>query len=193
MTRNVKIAGKSLDENGAEMRLPTLGGRVRSDTVRVGRLMQIFSILFSIVCLFLSACSRNPTPVASLPPQFVKASDVKSIVVAESKLQADECARLAERGGAKVIYQNEAGVLMLDKRAGELALGACGATVTDNRELPLEPFKADEQKVDLSTLLRLIPAEEIGARTFVKDHPTFDGRGTIIAVLDTGVELDVPP
>lgn len=33
-----------------------------------------------------------------------------------------------------------------------------------------------------------MPAEVIGARSFVKAHPTWDGRGVVVAILDTGVD-----
>lgn len=33
-----------------------------------------------------------------------------------------------------------------------------------------------------------MPADAIGARTFVRQHPEFDGRGLVVAVLDTGVD-----
>lgn len=34
-----------------------------------------------------------------------------------------------------------------------------------------------------------LPAEVMGARTFVRQHPQWDGRGLVIAVLDTGVDV----
>ena len=36
---------------------------------------------------------------------------------------------------------------------------------------------------------RLLDTREVGAAEFVKKHPTWDGRGAVIAVLDTGVDM----
>lgn len=37
-----------------------------------------------------------------------------------------------------------------------------------------------------------MPIEDIGTRTFLDAHPEYDGRGVIVAVLDTGVDMTVP-
>ncbi|WP_258905940.1 S8 family serine peptidase [Actinokineospora sp. UTMC 2448] len=37
-----------------------------------------------------------------------------------------------------------------------------------------------------------MPTGDIGAAQFVNDHPTWDGRGTTIAIVDSGVDLDHP-
>jgi tripeptidyl-peptidase II len=36
------------------------------------------------------------------------------------------------------------------------------------------------------------PVEDIGGRSFLAEHLTFDGRGVIVAVLDTGVDMSIP-
>jgi tripeptidyl-peptidase II len=33
-----------------------------------------------------------------------------------------------------------------------------------------------------------MPKEEIGALRLLKEHPTYDGRGCVIAIFDTGVD-----
>jgi len=44
-------------------------------------------------------------------------------------------------------------------------------------------------ELDLAALRSaLIPKREVGADTFLKEHPTWDGRGVVIAVWDTGVD-----
>ena len=37
-------------------------------------------------------------------------------------------------------------------------------------------------------MLSMIPKREIGALDFIKNNPTCDGRGVIIAIWDTGVD-----
>lgn len=39
---------------------------------------------------------------------------------------------------------------------------------------------------------QLLSTEVIGARQFIQQHPTYDGRGTVIFILDSGVDVGVP-
>ena len=48
---------------------------------------------------------------------------------------------------------------------------------------------AESNPIDIDALRSaLIPKREVGADTFINDNPTYDGRGVIIAVFDTGVD-----
>ena len=38
----------------------------------------------------------------------------------------------------------------------------------------------------------LLSTDRVAARSFIKKHPTWDGRGVVVAVLDTGVDMSVP-
>ena len=38
----------------------------------------------------------------------------------------------------------------------------------------------------------LLTTDRVGAKDFIKKHPKWDGRGVVIAVLDTGVDMSVP-
>ncbi|RKZ12665.1 hypothetical protein DRQ53_14490, partial [bacterium] len=37
-----------------------------------------------------------------------------------------------------------------------------------------------------------LPIEDIGALEFLQEHPDYDGRGVIVAVFDTGVDMTIP-
>ena len=48
---------------------------------------------------------------------------------------------------------------------------------------------AESNPIDIDVLRSaLIPKREVGADTFINNNPTYDGRGVIIAVFDTGVD-----
>jgi tripeptidyl-peptidase II len=68
----------------------------------------------------------------------------------------------------------------LAPRRGGLALSLALAL------LKVTPLGAAEQS------WTFLPIEDIGARTFLAQNPTYDGRGVIVAVLDTGVDMTVP-
>jgi hypothetical protein len=39
---------------------------------------------------------------------------------------------------------------------------------------------------------QFLTRDTVGATAFTKDHPTWDGRGVVVAILDTGVDPSVP-
>ncbi len=66
---------------------------------------------------------------------------------------------------------------------------------------PLEAVQADLTGVappepvlppQLALLAGLMPLRSIGADTFRVAHPTYDGRGVVIAILDSGIDVGVP-
>lgn len=59
----------------------------------------------------------------------------------------------------------------------------CASTIaSDNGALPT--FKMSES----TFIASLMPKQEIGAQKFLETHPTYDGRGVIIAIFDSGVD-----
>ena len=149
---------------------------------------------FLLFTAFLVSCSQ-PNP--AMEPAAVNPAKVQSIVLADTESQAATCAAELAGQGAKILYRNGMGLLFTDKAASSLSLSGCRAVAQSNAALQTTPSAAANATAatntpDLPALLRLIPAEEIGARSFVKDHPTYDGRKVIVGILDTGVELDHP-
>lgn len=130
-----------------------------------------------------------------VPPESVRPEEVKGVGVASNEDDQRACEREITASGAKILYRSETGLILIDRTAGELKLSACRMTFSGNDkvDLPRVTLSGGNSSLpDLPTLLKLIPAEEIGARTFVKNNPTFDGRGVKVGILDTGVEIDHP-
>lgn len=66
---------------------------------------------------------------------------------------------------------------------------------------PEEPVRPDHTALvrrepvfppQLALLAGLMPLRSIGADTFLVAHPTYDGRGVVIAILDSGIDVGVP-
>ncbi|MCH8938033.1 MAG: S8 family serine peptidase, partial [Gemmatimonadetes bacterium] len=63
----------------------------------------------------------------------------------------------------------------------------------DTTEEPA-PRRRSEPSVEphIANLVGLMPLSSTGADEFLREHPTFDGRGVIIGILDSGLDLDLP-
>jgi len=158
----------------------------------MGELMDQKSVFGVVSVLLISACSVKNSPPAISPPQFVTAAQVQSVGIAANESQRRIC---AEELGSTLAYSSGTGLLLANASAGDLRLNECKVAFQNNQEIavPKGPMaSARGETTDLTTLLKLIPAEEIGARTFIKNNPTFDGRNIRVAILDTGVEVDHP-
>jgi subtilisin family serine protease len=154
----------------------------------MGRTLSVF-----FLCLFLfTACSKTPDEMkSSVAPEKVDVKKVASILTTENATQLSLCRSEVLASNASILYENENGVLFTDKPVKALGLRDCQANALNNEPIKLTPGPSIKPG-ELSTLLRLIPAEEMGARSFVKANPTYDGRKVTIAILDTGIELDHP-
>jgi tripeptidyl-peptidase II len=152
---------------------------------------RIFSLVVSIVLtLLIGACSKPNTKAVTNIPQAVDQKSVKSLLIAKNASEQDACsAEIANQGG-KILYRGPNGLILTDKPASHFKLKNCKATLTDNAPIAPPPQTSKDTTLPMNAVLGLIPAEEMGARTFVKQHPTADGRGILIALLDTGVETD---
>ncbi len=156
---------------------------------------------FTIATLLIAGCSQGPQTVLSTAPTSpseVNPKQIETIFVTSSTEEQKACEQELSQLGAKVLYKGENGALFTDSPLSSLNLKDCTATALPNEKISFAKEHSDSstdepaKTPDLSTLLRLIPAEEIGARSFIKNNPTFDGRNAIVAVLDTGVEVDHP-
>ena len=150
------------------------------------KLLSCFGVL-----LLSSACSRKAEVIQT--PSGVNLTAVHHIGIAPTPEAQNICESELRAKGIAVLYSGASGLIFTEQKPAHLQ--NCSVTFEKNLDLTFgSPVAttARNQKADLPTLLRLIPAEEIGARSFVKSHPTFDGRKTLIAVLDTGVEVDHP-
>ncbi len=145
-------------------------------------------VVFVFALFLLTQCSKPTTVQKPDSPGSVDVKSVNSILTLQG--EPEKCRAAIEAQGGKVLYDNGNGLLFSDLKLDGEKLRGCEAAAVPNEKITLE--RPTENGSDLETLLRLIPAEEIGARSFVKDHPTFDGRGVTIAILDTGVEVDHP-
>src|SRR6478672_4189054 len=123
---------------------------------------------FFFLIAFIAACSKK----AETPKQAfeVEPKSVQLIGIVPSE-QLDTCRSEIGAAGAKVLYEGGSGLLMLDR---EVKLKNCDVKFQQNQKIN---FESADPKVDLPTLLRLLPAEEIGARSFIANNPDSDGRG----------------
>ncbi len=155
---------------------------------------QLRLVLCSAMALATFAACSRPTRSAR-QAESVDSAAVKSMVIADSA-DLETCKAEIQSQGAQILYEGPRGLLMMDVSPGELHLGKCNATALPNLAaapvVPISRPTKPKSEADLPTLLRLIPTEEIGAQSFMRANPTFDGRDVTVAILDTGIELDHP-
>lgn len=154
--------------------------------------MNFRNVFGSSLVLLVAACSVKTAPPV-VAPQFVTTAQVQSVGIAANESQRKTC--VAELGG-RLVYSSASGLLLASESAANLSLSECKVEFQNNQEvsIPKGPVAAaaSDEKSDLTTIMKLIPIEEIGARTFMKNNPTFDGRNIRVGILDTGVEVDHP-
>jgi subtilisin family serine protease len=145
-----------------------------------------FLFLLLSLSAFFVGCSKSPQ--TSIEPGEVQSAKVRTILQAEGAEQKRICQREVLASGGKILYANDMGLIFTDLEPESLKLSDCKAKIRTNQSLKLgvAPPKRELPRKEL------IPANEIGAWDFISRYPSYDGRGTVIAVLDTGIELDHP-
>ncbi len=81
--------------------------------------------------------------------------------------------------------------LLLTPLAAGAAPGAVRKHVTPPRKTPA-PAPPDSVGLETELLRAFLPKEDLGVDRFLGAHPNADGRGVIVAILDTGVDLHQP-
>jgi subtilisin family serine protease len=129
------------------------------------------------------------------------------IIVATKESRGDNVARALEALGATIINKDNALGYVSAEIAIERVKSASALTdveIVDLDELiAIEPPSAgaegvvpDHAATPPSSATpaenQYMPTRDIGAPQFVAAHPTWDGRGTVIGILDTGVDLYHP-
>ena len=107
--------------------------------------------------------------------------------------------------GATIRYQDSAlGYIRVDiaaDRADAVAALSGVEAVEVDEVIPLEPPTTDIEAADAEVAApgpttppqnAYMPTRDIGAPQFVAAHPTYDGRGVKIGILDTGIDLFTP-
>lgn len=104
----------------------------------------------------------------------------------------DRGAALRPVAGANTAFQVTAsGRSTATTAARVVTAGAASASLAEveSADVPSDPAPATGRTFPLEDIL---PKREIGATDFLEDNPTYDGRGTIIAIFDTGVDPGAP-
>ncbi|MEV4261681.1 S8 family serine peptidase [Kribbella sp. NPDC049584] len=134
-----------------------------------------------------------------------KGQKTVTLLVAADKGQSNEVAKqVAKLGGTVEKRTDSIGYLRVKiniDKAEDVAnvLGVKAADVDD--VIPLEdprpegtvdPIPQSPPKATTPRVNPYMPTADIGSAQFVNAHPTWDGRGTTVGILDTGVDLSHP-
>lgn len=150
----------------------------------------LFLDVFGLIAIVLCSCSGKNS--ANFDSRSVNVAKVQSLIFLDNDSDQENCIATLDKQSAKIIYKNSNSTVLTDIKSDFISTDACRGLIVQNQQHILKrPMpRVRGKRVDLPNLLKFIPAETIGARTFVTDNPRFDGRGVKIAILDTGVELD---
>jgi len=128
-----------------------------------------------------------------------------TLLVATKDGQAGSVLAALASVGATVRYEDSAlGYIRVDvaaDRADKVAALVGVEAVEVDEVIPLEPPTLDVETADIEVAApgpgtpaqnAYMPTRDIGAPQFVAAHPTYDGRGVKIGILDTGIDLFTP-
>ncbi|MGX7825242.1 S8 family serine peptidase [Actinokineospora sp. 24-640] len=109
------------------------------------------------------------------------------------------------RAGAKIEHRTDAiGYVRAEVPVGQVEkiaklAGVDALDISENIALPdprpegiADPTPQTPPGPSTPRVNPYMPTGDIGSAQFVNDHPTWDGRGTTIAIVDSGVDLDHP-
>ena len=132
------------------------------------------------------------------------AARVSVLVVTPRKRTAPVAKKLRRLGGKIVYRHNRLGyirVLMPTRNAEKASRLAGIQAINMDETVPLpDPHPDGQQPVapqpapgaDTPRSNPYMPTRDTGAAQFVQSHPSWDGRGVTVGILDTGVDLDHP-
>ena len=140
-----------------------------------------------------------------LARQAARGEHTASLLVATPRYGTEAVAQKFRALGGSIAYRNDKlGYIRVNvpiRKADEASRLSGIQTINVDTTLPLtDPSPAGSQDptpqpppgADTPRVNPYLPTRDTGAAQFVNEHPTWDGRGTTIGILDTGVDLDHP-
>ena len=141
----------------------------------------------------------------SLARQAARGEHTASLLVATPRYGTEAVAQKFRALGGSIAYRNDKlGYIRVNlpiRKADEASRLSGIQTINVDTTLQLtdaapagsqDPTPQPPPGADTPRVNPYLPTRDTGAAQFVNEHPTWDGRGTTIGILDTGVDLDHP-